>query len=163
MPHEGLDDHIKFLTSINDDHIRPCIVPFEGPTTVAPAPPTGLTYSVPEDRHLFLYGIRGFIEPDNSGVIAATEANLPNLVTLSVVVNNDQNLIIGPQATLNMAQILGEPYSPLAGEDFKFPYHIRPKVTMEVVFALAAAFPAAVRRLGVHFLAVLVKVPGSGM
>lgn len=163
MPtHPKVTDYLEYLESINTDRIRPTVLRFEGITDAAGAPPRTLSYSIPDDRHLFLFKIGGFIEPDVTGVIAAAEANLSERVTVDVTINENEKLFVGPASTINMAQLIGDSQYTRDGIEFPFPYHIIPKSTIKVDFA-TFGFPAAQRRLGIFFKAVLTKVAGSGM
>ncbi len=158
--HPRIVDFIKYLKAINDDEIRPVIIPFEVTTTAggaAPADPVRI--SVPQDRHYYLYGIFGHIEPTNANPINS-EANISELVTVDVTINESEKLFYNP---VTMAEIIGTPLYPKDGLEFKFPFHIRPKVEIAVRFRTANTFPAAVRKIGVAFNAILLKEVGSGM
>lgn len=157
--HEKLDDQIAFLKAIDDDEIRPFLLPFEGATTAAPLAPVIAPYTVPEDRHLFAYEVSGFVMPA-AGNPMNTEADLSCQLTVDIQIDNEVHPFNG---AINFAQIIGSSLHPRDGMEFRFPYHIRPKVTTEVTFTCLGGFVAAVRRLGLCLNTIQIKKPKSGM
>jgi len=161
---QRLMEHIDFVKSINDRETRPIVIPFEGVTTVAPAAPAQMLWTVPEDRHVFIYSISGFIQEAVNGSLAANQADLLTQTEVQVQIDHELNLFGFGTSTgrINMSQIMGTMAHPRDGFDLKFPFHVRPGCDIVVDFFLLV-FPAAVRRMGIALNCEIVKKLGSGI
>lgn len=168
--HARIVDLIRYLKDIDDHEERPIVIPIEGITTAVPAAPAAITIPVPEDRHLYIHRVTGFVDCQADELIAAPAtpfANIASLVTVQVMIDELPLFWTGALGvtTINMAQICGTGLNPNNnGMEMKpVMYHVRPKVSIVTTFGLLAGFPAAIRRMGIALHVLVLKNPGSGM
>jgi len=168
--HARIVDFVNYLKDINDNEVRPIVIPVEGITTAVPAAPAAIRIQVPEDRHIYLHKITGFIDCQADELIDAPAtpfANIASLVTVQIMIDELPLFWTGALGvtTMNLAQIVGTGLNP-GREGFELKpimYHCRPKVDVVTTFGLLAGFPAAIRRMGIALHALVVKNPTSGM
>jgi len=163
--HPRIKDFVSYLKDINDDTEHPVIVAFEGLTVIGGGAQSlvDIPFTVPEDRHYYIYEVFGYVQPDASDPMS-DEAGLTNLAEVKIMVDNNPYTIRATDSSnrINLAHLIGTTLNTKDGYRPPFPYHLRPKVTITVSLFTLAGFPAAQRRIGIALSCMMIKRPSGG-
>lgn len=148
--------HKAFLRGLNEQVIRPYVIPLETTWAAAAAGvPNPSQFVMPSDKDFFAHGIKGYVEWSPQGP-PDSDVRLANCITVQVNANpTDINLFTVP---IRLSALV---YWPGGGNDylkFPVPWRIQGGANITATWAVTANMPATARFFAVVLIGEVVTI-----